>query len=97
MVGIISVTCAGYLGIILGPMALIFATRARNRIEKSGGWTKGASLATAGIVLGVIGTLISIVYLIFVLRNPNFLQDLVNRLSTTTTTPSSGSGSLNNT
>jgi hypothetical protein len=97
VVGIISVTCAGYLGIILGPMALIFATRARNRIEKSGGWTKGASLATAGIVLGVIGTLVSIVYLIFVLRNPNFLQDLVNRLSTTTTTPSSGSGSLNNT
>ncbi|CAM8630101.1 Domain of unknown function DUF4190 [Acidimicrobiia bacterium] len=97
VVGIISLSCAGYLGIVLGPMALIFASKARTRIERSGGWTKGTGLATAGIVLGVIGTIVSIVYLIFVLQNPNFLQDLVDRLSTTTTTPSSGSGSLNNT
>ncbi|CAB4608029.1 unannotated protein [freshwater metagenome] len=97
VVGIISLTCAGYLGIVLGPMALIFATKARTRIERSGGWTKGAGLATAGIVLGVIGTIVSIAYLIFVLQNPDFLQDLIDRLSTTTTTPSSGSGSLNNT
>jgi hypothetical protein len=48
-------------------------------------------------VLGVIGTIASIAYLIFVLQNPDFLQDLIDRLSTTTTTPSSGSGSLNNT
>jgi hypothetical protein len=97
VVGIISLTCAGYLGIVLGPMALIFATKARTRIERSGGWIKGSGIATAGIVLGVIGTLASIAYLIFVLQNPDFLQDLIDRLTTTTTTPSSGSGSLNNT
>jgi hypothetical protein len=35
-------------------------------------------------VLGVIGIVISVVYLVFVLSNPNFLPDLLDRLTTTT-------------
>ena len=39
-----------------------------------------------GIVLGVIGIVLSIVYLIFLVKNPNFITDFVNNLTTTTTT-----------
>ena len=87
MLGILSVTCAGYLGIVLGPLALVFGFRGRRRIAGSGGWRKGEGLTTAGIVLGVIGLLISIAYLVFILRNPEFVQDFLDRFTTTTTTP----------
>ena len=43
-------------------------------------------MATAGIVTGVIGMILSIVYLIFLIKNPNFITDFVNNLTTTTTT-----------
>jgi hypothetical protein len=43
-------------------------------------------MAIAGIVLGVIGIILSIVYLIFLIQNPNFITDFVENLTTTTTT-----------
>ena len=47
---------------------------------------KNKGLLIGGIVLGVIGIVFSIVYLIFLLKNPNFITDFVNNLTTTTTT-----------
>lgn len=89
VLGIASLTCSGVVGIIVAPIALVFGVRARRTISQSNGWRTGDGMAVAGIVLGVIGIVISVVYLVFLLRNPHFLQDLVNNLNTTTTTVSS--------
>jgi hypothetical protein len=90
VLGIASLTCAGILGIILAPLALIFGVRARRMISQSNGWRRGDGMAIAGIVLGLIGIVVSIVYLVFLLRNPHFLQDLIDNLNTTTTIDGSG-------
>ncbi|MCX6510879.1 MAG: DUF4190 domain-containing protein [Actinobacteria bacterium] len=84
--GILSITCTGFVGIILGPTALGLGINGRRVIARSNGWKKGDGMATTGIVLGVIGIVFSIVYLIFLLKNPNFITDFVNNLTTTTTT-----------
>lgn len=94
VLGIASLTCSGVVGIILAPLALVLGVRARRSIARSNGWLRGDGMAVAGIVLGIIGIVVSVVYLVFLLRNPNFLQDLLDNLNTTTTT-GDGSG-LNN-
>ena len=83
--GILSITCTGFLGIVLGPTALGLGLGARRTIASANGWKKGEGMATAGIVLGTIGIILSIVYLVFLIRNPDFLTDFVNNLTTTTT------------
>ncbi len=95
MLGITSLTCSGYLGFILAPLAVTFGVRARRTIAASNGWRRGDGMAVAGIVLGIIGIVVSVVYLVFILRNPHFLQDLLDRMSTTTTVDTGRSG-LNN-
>jgi len=84
--GILSIPCTGFLGIILGPTALGLGVSARRTIARSNGWRKGEGMAIAGVVLGAIGIILSIVYLIFLIRNPNFITDFVDNLTTTTTT-----------
>ncbi len=84
--GILSITCTGFVGIILGPTALGLGINGRRAIARSNGWKKGDGMATTGIVLGVIGIVLSIVYLFFLVKNPNFITDFVNNLTTTTTT-----------
>lgn len=90
VLGIASITCAGFLGIVLAPLAIVFGVRARRAISASNGWRTGDGLAMAGIVLGIIGIVISVTYLAFVLSNPNFLPDLLDRLSSTTTIDGEG-------
>jgi hypothetical protein len=83
--GIMSIPCTGFLGIVLGPTALGLGISARRAIGRSNGWKKGEGMAIAGIVLGVIGIILSIVYLIFLVQNPDFITDFVENLTTTTT------------
>jgi hypothetical protein len=54
VLGIISVFCCA----ILGPVALFIGNSSRQRIQASGGTLGGGGLATAGLILGVIGTVI---------------------------------------
>jgi hypothetical protein len=51
VLGIIGVLC-----ILLGPLAIIYGTRARKEIRASGGTVGGNGLAIAGLVLGIIST-----------------------------------------
>jgi hypothetical protein len=88
--GILSMTCAGFPGIILGPVGLALGARSRRRISQSGGSLRGEGLAQAGIVLGILGTVISIVYIVFILMNPDFVSDMLDRLTPTTTTTTGG-------
>ncbi len=54
VLGIIGLFCCP----ILGPVALFIGNSSRQRIEASGGTLGGGGLATAGFVLGIIGTIV---------------------------------------
>ena len=86
--GILATLCgiAGILGIVLGPTAITLGVLARKRVARSNGAVKGEGLATTAIILGVIGTLISLVYVIILIRNPDLITDIFDQINTTTTT-----------
>lgn len=54
ILGIISPLCCG---IVLGPVAIILSRQAKTEISASGGQQTGDGMATAGLVLGIIGTI----------------------------------------
>lgn len=58
ILGLLFFCCCTYLGIILGALAIIFACVSRSQA----GYFRG--LAMAGLILGIIATLISIVAII---------------------------------
>jgi hypothetical protein len=63
--GIIGVLCCG----VLAPVALFIGNSSRRRIQASGGALGGSGLATAGFVLGIIGTVfLAIEILIVIVR-----------------------------
>lgn len=84
--GILSFLC---FGVVLGPVAFVLGLNARRTIARSNGWRKGDGMAIAGIVLGIIGTVLAVITMIYVLRNPNALDNIFN---TTTTTGSNIQG-----
>lgn len=60
----------GILGTVLcclfaGVPAIILGTIARREIAASGGLQEGRGMATAGLVLGIVSTVLSVVYYIF--------------------------------
>jgi len=71
-------------GIILCPLGFGLGLGARASIAKSGGTRKGDGLAIAGIVIGIIGTTLAIVTMVFVFRNPDVLDNLFTTTTTTT-------------
>jgi hypothetical protein len=85
--GILSALCGviGCFGLILGPVAIVLAVVSRRRIRESGGLTKGEGLALAGLVLGIIGTVASVGWLIAFATIPE-LRDRLEELTSTTTT-----------
>jgi len=68
VLGIAGVFCAGF---ICGPLAVVFGFLGRRDIRQSNGWITGDGIALAGIILGVIGTIIWIPFAIYVLMNTN--------------------------
>jgi Domain of unknown function (DUF4190) len=52
VLGIVGVVCCYFLG----PVALFIGNASRQRIAASGGTLGGSGMATAGFVLGIIGT-----------------------------------------
>lgn len=62
VLGILSLVCAGLL---TGIPAVILGFMARGDIERSEGAKTGAGLALAGMITGAIGTLISLISLVF--------------------------------
>jgi Domain of unknown function (DUF4190) len=54
ILGILSILCCS----ILGPVAFFIGNSSRNRIQASGGTLGGYGLATAGWIMGIIGTVI---------------------------------------
>jgi hypothetical protein len=68
--GILAVVCFwACLGLILGPAAAIMGFIARQRITASGGTVGGGGLALAGLILGIVGfvlTAAEVIWWIFV-------------------------------
>ena len=64
--GILGTLCGviGCFGLLIGPVGIVLGVVARRRIRESGGLTKGEGLALAGLVLGIIGTVASVGWLI---------------------------------
>ena len=61
IIGILSLVCAvACLGVILGPTAAIMGFISRQRIGSSGGALGGGTLATVGLVLGIVGFIASV-------------------------------------
>jgi hypothetical protein len=48
-------------------LAIVFGALARKEIRESNGWVTGGGLATAGLVLGIIGVIGTIVLIAIVL------------------------------
>ena len=66
VIGILSITCfAACLGIILGPTAAIMGFISRQRIASSGGAVGGSTLATVGLILGIVGFVINVGWFFF--------------------------------
>jgi hypothetical protein len=87
--GIIGLLCGliGCVGVVVGPIAIVLGAVARRRVRESQGLTKGEGLALAGLVLGVIGTLASIGWIIAIFTVPELRDRLEELTSTTTTEP----------
>lgn len=59
--GIVSLVCCGLIGIV----AIVLSIQAKKEIEGSGGQQTGGGMATAGLVLGIIGLVLSVAWLPF--------------------------------
>lgn len=57
VLGIVGVVCCYFLG----PVALFIGNSSRQRIQASGGTVGGEGMATAGFVLGIIGTVFLVI------------------------------------
>ena len=58
--GILAVVCFwACLGLVLGPAAAIMGFISRNRIAASGGTLGGGGLALAGLILGIVGFILT--------------------------------------
>jgi len=58
--GVLSLFC---VGIVVGPIAIVFGVRGRREVRESGGALAGGTMATAGIVIGILGILASLGWL----------------------------------
>src|SRR6202165_2694105 len=66
VIGILAIVCSiECLGIILGPVAAIMGLISRQRISSSNNTIGGGSLALVGLILGLVGFLISVAWFFF--------------------------------
>jgi hypothetical protein len=82
IIGILALVCTvGCLGVILGPTAAIMGFISRQRIASSGGTVGGGTLATVGLVLGIIGFIASVGWFFLI------ISGAINSSSTGTPSP----------
>ncbi len=68
VLGILSLPCSMVCGgLVLGPPAAILGFISRQRIASSGGAVGGGTLATVGLVLGILGFLASVAWFFFLI------------------------------
>ena len=70
--GILSIPCCQ----ILGPVAIVLAQGARKDIAQTG--QQGSGLATAGFVLGIIGTVLLVINIILLATGNSYYSNFNN-------------------
>lgn len=85
--GIFSLVCglAGVFSVVLGPVAITLGFISRRRIRRSNGALRGDGLAIGAIVMGIVGLLISIFWLVLFISSPELRQNITDMFTTTTT------------
>jgi hypothetical protein len=64
--GIVGIVCFFVcLGVFLGPAAAIMGFISRQRVASSGGTVSGGGLALAGLILGVVGFVVSVAWFFY--------------------------------
>jgi hypothetical protein len=66
--GIISLFCCG---VVLGPVAIVLSNQAKSEIAATGGVQPGAGQAKAGLILGIIGIVGWVIFLLVRLSTIN--------------------------
>jgi hypothetical protein len=80
--GILSLVCSvGCLGVLLGPAAAITGFISRQRVTASGGTLGGGGYALAGMILGIVGFVASV--LAFFFWSYSFTHSSINTLPLT--------------
>lgn len=69
ILGIVSLFCCG---VVTGPIAIVLSTQAKNEIAASGGTQPGSGQAKAGLILGIIGVVGWIIYIVIVAATGGF-------------------------
>jgi hypothetical protein len=90
--GIFSLVCGliGLFSVVLGPVAITLGFVSRRRIQRSNGALRGDGLAIGAIVMGIVGLLISIFWLVLFISSPELRQNITDMFTTTTTTTTGG-------
>lgn len=66
IIGIVSLVCSFMcLGVVLGPTAAIMGFISRQRVSTSGGAIGGGTMALIGLILGVVGFVLSALAVFF--------------------------------
>ena len=64
IVGVLSILCSFVcIGIILGPAAAVMGFISTQRIKQMPGTLGGGGLALAGVITGIIGTILTIIFI----------------------------------
>lgn len=73
-IGALITAIAGFLvcGVLLSPAAVIMGVKARSKVRIEG--TRGEGLATAAIVVGVLGFVLNVVVLAIVFSTPGIFD-----------------------
>lgn len=78
VLGILSTTlCIGWIGAIMAIVAIVIGLQSRKRIAGSNGTLTGAGMALAGVICGAVGLVLSIGFTVWILSNPNWLDEIM--------------------
>jgi hypothetical protein len=69
VIGILSIFPLFMLGVFLGPLAIGLSVNARRQINDPSAGVTGAGMATAGLITGIVGFLVGVLFVIGLLAS----------------------------
>ncbi len=77
VLGIISLALfwTGWLGLICGVLAIIFAIVANNKIKADADLAPTAGKAKGGLIMGIIGSVLAVIWIILIMMAVNQLKN----------------------
>jgi hypothetical protein len=78
IVSVLGICCYGLPGFVLGIAAVVLGAIARKNINASNGTQVGGGMATAGLIMGIVGVALGIIVAImmaFIVSTPEFQRE----------------------